>query len=140
MRAAKPGKLNSEINVTPLVDVVLVLLIIFMVIAPQLGPGPDVQPPVTERPPEAGDDGRQIMVAIDRGGRIFIDDDEIAGDQFARHLDAMSTTHANWKVVVKGDATLTYGDVRQAMLAIEAAGFRDVGLVAELRGANSPDI
>ena len=135
MQAGNAGRLNSEINVTPLVDVVLVLLIIFMVIAPQLGPGPDVQPPITEKPPEAADDGQQIMVAIDRGGRLFIDDDEVSGDEFAGRLEALSVERAGWKVVVKGDAALTYGDVRQAMLAIEAAGFRNVGLVAELRDA-----
>ena len=68
MQAVKPDKVQSAINVTPLVDVVLVLLIIFMVVAPQMQSGPSVDLPTTDQPPTRQDTGRQILVAIQRSG------------------------------------------------------------------------
>ena len=133
MQPAKPHKIQAAINVTPLVDVVLVLLIIFMVIAPQLDGGPDVQLPTTDHPPARQDDGRQILVALEWGGTIWLDSDRVSADLFPQRIRAAADDRADWQVVIKGDARLTFGEVRQAMLAVEAAGFKDVGLVAERR-------
>jgi biopolymer transport protein ExbD len=138
MQAAKPDKVQSEINVTPLVDVVLVLLIIFMVVAPQMNSGgPPVEPPTTDQAPKNEDGGKQILVAIERSGAIWIDSDQIAGDRFHESLQEMAETRSDWKVVIKGDSRLTFGQVKQAMLVADAAGFKNVGLIAERRDTAS---
>ena len=133
MQASKPDKLHSAINVTPLVDVVLVLLIIFMVVAPQMSSGPAVDMPTTDQPPKREDSGRQILVAIERSGTMWIDNDQVAADRFHESLREAAEERADWKVVIKGDSRLTFGQVKQAMLAADAAGFKDVGLIAERR-------
>jgi biopolymer transport protein TolR len=134
MQAAKPDKVQSSINVTPLVDVVLVLLIIFMVVAPQMNSGgPPVDLPTTDQAPKREDGGRQILVAIERSGMIWIDSEQVAGDRFYESLQEMSERRGEWKVVIKGDSRLTFGQVKQAMLVADAAGFKDVGLIAERR-------
>jgi len=133
MQAVEPDKVQSSINVTPLVDVVLVLLIIFMVVAPQMQSGPSVDLPTTDQPPRRQDTGRQILVAIERSGTIWIDNDQVAADRFYESLQEAAVERAEWKVVIKGDSRLTFGQVKQAMLAADAAGFKDVGLIAERR-------
>ncbi|MDH3626382.1 MAG: biopolymer transporter ExbD [Acidobacteriota bacterium] len=129
MQGAKPGKLESQINVTPLVDVVLVLLIIFMVVAPQIQARPDLQVPQTEQPAEKPDDGRQILVAIERTGVIWVDDRALSAVEFSDAMQEIALDRGDWKVVIKGDARLRFGEVQQAMLAVEAAGFANVGLI-----------
>jgi biopolymer transport protein TolR len=134
MQAAKPDKVQSAINVTPLVDVVLVLLIIFMVVAPQMeSGGPPLDLPTTDKAPRREDGGRQILVAIERTGAIWIDSDQVAADRFQENLADMAEGRDDWKVVIKGDSRLTFGQVKQAMLAADAAGFKDVGLIAQRR-------
>lgn len=133
MQPIRPGKVQSAINVTPLVDVVLVLLIIFMVVAPQLQAGPSMQLPTTDQPPEKPDDGRQILVAIDHRGQIWIDDASVTADDFPEAIRAAGEGRTDWQVVIKGDARLSFGDVENAMLAVEAAGFGNVGLITERR-------
>jgi biopolymer transport protein ExbD len=133
MQAAKPDKVQSAINVTPLVDVVLVLLIIFMVVAPQMHSGPALDLPETDQPPKRDDGGQQILVAIEHGGTMWIDAERVEPERFYESLQQAVETRADWKVVIKGDSRLTYGQVKQAMLAADAAGFRDVGLIAERR-------
>jgi biopolymer transport protein ExbD len=128
-------KVRSGINVTPLVDVVLVLLIIFMIIAPHLQSETDVDLPTTDRPPDRPDDGRQIVVLIDAAGLIRIDEEPVTLEQFPQRLREVADGRADWPVVIKGDADLPFGAVRQAMFAIESAGFADVGLIAERREA-----
>jgi biopolymer transport protein ExbD/biopolymer transport protein TolR len=128
--------MQSSINVTPLVDVVLVLLIIFMVMAPQLRKGPEVDLPDTARPREQ-DEVAAIRVAIDERGGLWIDDQPVAAERFGESLRAAAGAGPNTKVVIEGDARLRIGEVRQAMLAIEAAGFRGVGLLAERAGAKA---
>ena len=129
MQAGNPKKLRCEINVTPLVDVVLVLLIIFMVIAPQLKSGPEVKLPTTDQPPKKPDDAQQVVVAIDHRGTIWIGDEQVEHGQFPERIREF----VDGKIVIKGDARLTFGEVRQAMLAVEAAGASSIGLIAERR-------
>ena len=124
----------AEMNIVPLVDVVLVLLIIFMVVAPQMNSGgPPVDLPKTDQAPKRDAGGRQILVAIERSGSIWIDNDQVASDRFYESLQEMSERRGEWKVVIKGDSRLTFGQVKQAMLVADAAGFKDVGLIAERR-------
>jgi biopolymer transport protein ExbD len=110
-------------------------LIIFMVIAPQLHSGPDLTLPTTDKPPEKPDDGRQILVALERSGTIWVDSAQLTPQQFPERIREAAKGRDDWQVVIKGDARLTFGEVKQAMLAVEAAGFKDVGLIAERRDA-----
>ena len=138
MRPVKPGRIQSAINVTPLVDVVLVLLIIFMVMAPQMHKGPDVHLPDTAKPREQGDERGRILVSIDEAGGLWIDDQPVAPGSFGDSLRAAAGAgQPDIKVVIRGDARLRLGMVRQAMLAIEEAGFHGVGLIAKHAGAGA---
>jgi len=136
MRPVKPARIQSAINVTPLVDVVLVLLIIFMVVAPQMHKGPDVHLPDTAKPREQGDERGRILVSIDEAGGLWIDDQPVAPGGFGDSLRAAAGAgQPDIKVVIRGDARLRLGMVRQAMFAIEEAGFHGVGLIAKHAGA-----
>jgi len=137
MRLGEPAKLQAAINITPLVDVVLVLLIIFMVMAPQMRKGPDVDLPDTAKPPEQGDERGKILVTIDEAGGLWIDDQPIAAEHFGEGLRAAVGAEPDPKVVIRGDSRLHFREVRQAMLAIEEAGFQGVGLVANRAGAKA---
>jgi biopolymer transport protein ExbD/biopolymer transport protein TolR len=127
--------MRSTINVTPLVDVVLVLLIIFMVMAPHMrqGPGPDIDLPATDKPRQQGT-GDRIVVTIDERGVLWIDDRESPSARFGDDLRAAAGHGTDPKVVVQADARLPFGEVRQTMAAIEQAGFHGVALIAERAG------
>jgi len=131
MRVGESGNINAAINVTPLVDVVLVLLIIFMVMAPEMRKGPDVNVPNTTKPAEQGDERGRILVSIDDGGKLWINDKQVAPENFGQALRTEVGTQKDPKVVIRGDARLNFREVRQAMIAIEDAGFRGVGLIAK---------
>ena len=138
MRLGEPAKLKAVINITPLVDVVLVLLIIFMVMAPQMmRKGPDVDLPNTKKPREQGDERGRILVSVDKAGGLWIDDLAVAPDRFGDSLRAAAGDDPNPKVVIRGDAQLRFGDVRQAMVAVEEAGFHGVGLIAKSAGTKA---
>jgi biopolymer transport protein TolR len=132
MPLGEPKRIQSAINVTPLVDVVLVLLIIFMVMAPhmQKGPGPEINLPATEKPLQQGSQER-IRVTLDQTGVLWIEDKAVPADRFGEGLQAAAGAEANPKVVLQCDARLPFGQVRQTMLAIEQAGFHGVALIAE---------
>ena len=137
MRLGEPARMQSSINVTPLVDVVLVLLIIFMVMAPQLRKGPDIDLPDTRKPSEQGDERAKILVTIDQAGGVWIDDQPVAPEHFSEALLVAAGHKPNTKVVIRGDAGLHFGEVRQVMGAIERAGFHGVGLIAKRAGAEN---
>jgi biopolymer transport protein TolR len=135
MRLGEPARMQAAINITPLVDVVLVLLIIFMVMAPQMRKGPDVNLPNTVKPGDQGDERGRILVSIDESGGLWIDDQPVVAEHFREALIAAVGAVPDPRVVIRGDAKLNFRDVRQAMLVIEQAGFRGVGLVAKRAGA-----
>ena len=134
MRLGEPGKMQASINITPLVDVVLVLLIIFMVMAPQMRKGPEVNLPNTAKPADQGDERTQIIVSIDENGALWIDDKKVPAEQFGDALRAAASKETDPRVVLRGDARLQVAEVRQTMMAIEDAGFRGVGLIAKRAG------
>ena len=134
MRLGEQAKLQAAINITPLVDVVLVLLIIFMVMAPQMRKGPDVNVPHTTKPASQGDERGRILVSIDDAGKLWIDDRQVAPEQFGDALRAAVVAETDPKVVIRGDAKLNFREVRLAMAAIEESGFRGVGLIAKPAG------
>ena len=135
MRLGEPAKMQAAINITPLVDVVLVLLIIFMVMAPQMRKGPDVNLPNTVKPNSQGDERGRILVSIDEAGGLWVNDRPVAAEHFGDALRAAVGSETDPKVVIRGDAKLNFREVRQAMFAIEQSGFRGVGLIAKPAGA-----
>ena len=137
MRLGEGAKLQASINITPLVDVVLVLLIIFMVMAPQMRKGPDVNLPNTTKPNSQGDERGRILVSIDEAGGLWINDQLVAAEHFGETLQAVVGVEPDPRVVIRGDAKLKFLQVREAMLAIEQAGFRGVGLIAKRAGAEA---
>jgi biopolymer transport protein ExbD len=140
MRLGEGAKLQAGINITPLVDVVLVLLIIFMVMAPEMRKGPEVNLPNTAKPREQGDERGRILVTIDDAGRLWINDAEVSIEQFGEALRDAAASEEDPRVVLRGDARLNVGEVRRTMLAIEEAGFQGVGLIAKAAspaGANA---
>ncbi len=135
MRLGEPGRIQAAINITPLVDVVLVLLIIFMVMAPEMRKGPDVNLPNTTKPNAQGDERGRILVSIDDAGGLWINDEHVTASDFSEALNAAAGAEQDPRVVIRGDAKLNFLQVRQAMQAIEDAGFRGVGLIAKRSGA-----
>ena len=139
MRLGEPARLQASINITPLVDVVLVLLIIFMVMAPQMRNGPEVNLPNTSTPNEQGDERGRILVSIDEAGGMWINDRQVTAEQFGDGLRAAVATEADPKVVIRGDSKLNFRQVRDAMVAVEQAGLRGVGLIAKPAGEAQGD-
>jgi len=135
MRLGEPSKLQATINITPLVDVVLVLLIIFMVMAPQMHKGPEVKLPDTTKPADQGDERGRILVSIDSAGALWIDDRSVAPEHFGEALREAVGSEQNPKIVIRGDAKLNFREVRQVMVAIDESGYRGVGLIAKKAGA-----
>jgi biopolymer transport protein TolR len=135
MRLGEPAKMQAAINITPLVDVVLVLLIIFMVMAPQMRKGPDVNLPNTAKPVDQGDERGRILVSIDEAGVLWINDQQVAPQQFGDALRLAVGSEPDPRVVIKADARLNFRQVKDAMIAVEEAGFRGVGLIAKRAGA-----
>ena len=135
MRLGEGSKMQASINVTPLVDVVLVLLIIFMVMAPQMRKGPDVNLPNTAKPNSQGDERGRILVSIDESGGLWVNDQSVAAERFSETLRTAVGAEPNPKIVVRGDAKLNFRQVREVMVAIEESGFHGVGLIAKRAGA-----
>jgi biopolymer transport protein ExbD len=135
MRLGEPAKMQASINITPLVDVVLVLLIIFMVMAPQMRKGPDVNLPNTTKPNSQGDERGRILVSIDDAGGLWINDQSVTPEHFSEALNAAVGNETAPKVVIRGDAKLNFRQIRETMTAIDQAGFRGVGLIAKRAGA-----
>ena len=135
MRLGEPSKMQATINITPLVDVVLVLLIIFMVMAPEMRKGPDINLPNTSKPNEQGDERGRILVSIDDAGKLWVNDKQVAPEQFGDALRAAVGNEAEPRVVIKADSKLNFRQVKEAMIAVEESGFRGVGLIAKRAGA-----
>jgi biopolymer transport protein TolR len=120
----------SEINVTPFVDVMLVLLIVFMVTAPLLTVGVPVDLPQT-RAKSLGEDREPLAVTIDNSGKIFLQNTPIEADDLVPKLIAISNNGYNQRVFVRGDKAVDYGKVMQVMGMLNSAGFTRIGLVTD---------
>ncbi len=120
----------SDINVTPMVDVMLVLLIIFMVTAPLLTVGVNVDLPRTKASVIQGQD-EPLTDSLDAEGRIFLQETELELDTLAPRLVAITRSNPDARIFVRGDKVIPYGRVMEVMGTINAAGFRKVALVTE---------
>ena len=127
------GPVKSDINVTPLVDVVLVLLIIFMVVTPMLQKGQAVKLPMTLNPAKKPDDKNQILVVIPQNKDIWIDKEKVGEAQFPAKIKEAFERNPGSSVVIKADKMLTFGDVKKTMLQVKAVGYQQVGLITEKR-------
>jgi biopolymer transport protein ExbD/biopolymer transport protein TolR len=120
----------ADMNVTPLVDVMLVLLIVFMVAAPLMAVGVPVDLPKTQAK-QLNDQKPPIVVSIDQNGAFFIDQKAIDTDQLLPTLTANSEDDKERRIHVRGDRNINYGKVMEVMGLINGAGFTKVALVAE---------
>ncbi len=118
----------SEINVTPLVDVMLVLLIIFMVAAPMMTVGVPIDLPETQAK-AMNSDTQPITVSVNPEGQIFLQETPITIDEILPKLQAIATTGYNERIYVRGDTAAAYGVVMKVMARISSAGYKNLGLV-----------
>ncbi|OYX86696.1 MAG: protein TolR [Azorhizobium sp. 35-67-5] len=124
------GSVMAEINVTPMVDVMLVLLIVFMVAAPMLTVGVPLDLPQTQAK-SVNQDKDPLTLSVNSKGQIFLQDTEIKIDELVAKLQAISKNGYDERIFVRGDKTVNYGTVMQVMGRLSAAGFKKVALVTE---------
>ncbi|MGE0719810.1 MAG: protein TolR [Alphaproteobacteria bacterium] len=128
----------AEINVTPFVDVMLVLLIVFMVTAPLLTVGVPVDLPKASAP-SISEQKEPITVSVNAQGKIFLQEAETTLENLVARLVAVTENDREARVFVRGDRSIAYGRVMEVMGALNAAGFSRVALIAELpRQAEEP--
>jgi biopolymer transport protein TolR len=130
------GKLNksgmtSEINVTPLVDVCLVLLIIFMVVTPLLQKGVPVNIPVTESPEKTPDTDKQLQISVKADGTVYLGSTVVRKEQVQSELETIHQRTPDREIAVKGDKQVKYGAVLDVLKACREVGFNNVGLIAQ---------
>lgn len=123
--------MTSDINVTPLVDVVLVLLIIFMVVTPMLQKGVPVNLPVTEGPDKTPDTEKQLQISVKSDGSVYLGPNVVRKDQVEASLKEIFERTPDREIAVKGDRMVKYGDVLDVLKACREVGFNDVGLIAQ---------
>lgn len=126
-------KLQSDINVTPLVDVCLVLLIIFMVVTPLLQKGISVQLPTTDNPDKKPENANQklITVAVGTPPLYYLEADRLPKQDLQQRLDELYPRAPQTEIIIKADQRLKYGEVKEVMKVTKKAGFQNVGLIAD---------
>ncbi|MGH6761321.1 MAG: protein TolR [Phyllobacterium sp.] len=127
-RRGRSNGLVSEINVTPFVDVMLVLLIIFMVAAPMMTVGVPIDLPETQAK-EMNAQTQPITVSVNDKGQIYLQETEVVLEEVVPKLEAIAKTGYEERIFVRGDKMADYGTVMQVMARISAAGFKNIGLV-----------
>ena len=120
----------SEINVTPMVDVMLVLLIVFMVTAPLLTVGVQIDLPKTKAKIIQGQD-EPLAITIDAQGQVYLQDTEIDIEGLVPRLRAITDNNPDVRIFVRGDASVNYGRVMEVMGIVNAAGYKKVALVTQ---------
>lgn len=131
MAAGGPsGGLSNDINVTPMIDVLLVLLVIFMVAAPLLTVGVPVDLPQTQAP-AINQPQEPLVITVNAQGQMFLQNDAVADDQLIPRLQAITKANPNADIYVRGDQHINYGRVMQIMGMVSAAGFEKVSLITE---------
>ena len=128
--------MTSEINVTPLVDVCLVLLIIFMVVTPMLQKGVPINLPVTEEPEKTPDTDKQLQISVKSDGSVYLGTSVVRKEQVQSELELIHQKTPDREIAVKGDKTAKYGAVIDVLKACREVGFNNVGLIAQPKKAN----
>lgn len=127
----------AEINVTPFVDVMLVLLIVFMVTAPLLTVGVPVDLPKTEAK-TISDPEEPLVISVNAAGEIYLQDTLIEIENLVPRLAAITENKPETRIFVRGDQSISYGQIMEVMGTVNFAGFRKVALIAEMPGAPKP--
>ena len=123
----------AEINVTPMVDIMLVLLIIFMVTSPMLVAGITVDLPETSAAPVGGQD-EPLSISVDAKGNVYIQETKVKKEDLIAKLTAITGQKRDSRIFVRGDKSIDYGKVMEIVGAINAAGFTKVALITEVSG------
>ena len=129
-RRVRHARAINEINMTPFIDVMLVLLIIFMVAAPLMSGGVPLDLPKTSAAP-LNVDAKPITLSIKATGQVFLGEDELRDDEIVSRLNATAKSGPDERVFVRGDKKVDYGRVAQVMSVVTGAGFKRVALVTE---------
>lgn len=127
----------SQINVTPMVDVMLVLLVVFMITAPLLTVGVPIDLPKTAASRIVGQD-EPLVVSLASDGKLYLQDVELALDELIPRLIAITENRKEARVFLRGDRTIAYGQVMAVMGAMNQAGFSRVALLTETPGKKAP--
>jgi biopolymer transport protein TolR len=135
MQMGGSGGVKSDINVTPLVDVMLVLLIIMMIVAPLLQQGVAVTLPIATNTSEKPETQEQTVVAITADKRFFVNAVQVQQNDLARRIETLLEEKKEKIVIIKADVDVEYGAVMEAMDTLRAAGIEDMGLITETRRA-----
>ena len=130
-------RVMAEINVTPFVDVMLVLLIVFMVTAPLLTVGVPVDLPKTKAP-ALGQDREPLSVTVRKDGTILLQKEVVTEDTLVARLTAISNNGYDQRIFVRGDKAVDYGRVMVVMGMLAAAGFTHIGLVTDVAPPKKP--
>jgi biopolymer transport protein TolR len=125
------GRVRAEINVTPLVDVTLVLLIIFMVVTPMIVRGVSVDLPLTSHHDRKNDDNKDLIVSINASGDVYVNADKVPLAELGAAVAEERRRHPDKGVFVKADRRIRYGTAREVMESIHRAGVEDVQLGTE---------
>ena len=133
-RSRRRAEPFSEINITPMVDVMLVLLIIFMVAAPLMTTGVTVDLPQSQASPVAGQD-EPLAVTVTADGKVYIQKTPIALKDFQAKLRAVTGEKRDTRIFVRGDKSVDYGKIMQVVGEINAAGFSKVALITDVASA-----
>jgi len=138
MNVGGGGSIKSDINVTPLVDVMLVLLIIMMIVAPLLQQGVSVKLPVATNTEEKPDTQEQTVLAIDSNKRFYLNAVPVLKDDLQRRVTEILEGKNERIVIIKADEDVEYSAVMDAMDQLRASGIEDMGLITDPRRSASP--
>ena len=120
----------AEINVTPFVDVMMVLLVVFMVAAPLLTAGVPIDLPDSAAKSLSEEDNKPLEVSLDKGGKIFVGETEVKQGRLVALLGSLTNNDPDRRIYIRADQTLDYGRVMNILGAINGAGFKKVALVS----------
>ena len=127
----------SDINMTPLIDVMLVLVVIFIITAPLLASSIKLDLPKTDAA-KAGDAPKSVTVVMDAAGQIYLKDQPVALDELARQLGLSAQANPDTEVLLRADKTVPYGRIVEVMGAAQKAGLNRIGFVADASGLAVP--
>jgi biopolymer transport protein ExbD len=138
--ASGRDKLQSDINVTPLVDVCLVLLIIFMVVTPLLQKGIAVQLPTTDNPDKKPENASQKLITVGWATppAYYLEADQLSKENLQKRMEELYQRSPNAEIIIKADQRLKYGDIKEVMKLAKEAGFQNVGLIADKKQKGMP--
>ena len=129
--SGRKRRLSSEINITPFVDVMLVLLIIFMVTAPMLISGIEVDLPKTKSGQITGND-EPLVISVDKSGNFYVQEDFLNPSELVTKLAAVMAATPQIRVFIKGDQSINYGKVIELFALVKEVGFTNVALITEI--------